>query len=658
MKTVKKILACLLSILTICSCMGFAAFAEEVGGAVNDSVTWSFDTETGVLSINGTGEIPDYGCFFVNYRPIFYTPPWSDYADDILAVQIAQGVTRIGKLAFKGCDRLTTASFPDSVTSIGYCAFDFCPCLTSVVLPDGVTSIGSDAFSHTGIYSDASNWTDGVLYIGKHLIDTDISITGAYTVKAGTKCIADSAFFDCAALTNIILPSSVKYIGAHAFGRCTALTDITLPDGVTNICGSAFDDCTALENIFIPQSVTSIENLEDGTFGNGCTSLTRITVDPANPSYSSDENGVLFDKNKTTLFRFPVGSATTAYAVPNGVNKIEKKAFYTCASLETIMLPQGLEVISDNAFSGCTELRSVTFSNGLKSLGNYAFNECNSLTDITFPDGLKRIGCDVFYKCTSLTSITLPESAMSIHSSAFFGTGFYNDKSNWTGGVLYIGNHLIKAEYFVAGTYMVRPGTKSIADCAFTGCSSLNSIHIPAGVSAIGENILWGSGAYICSDTADCYAKEYADQYDIEFRVCDGTHPEAEMFVDILDNSGKKTLLFWESTKFEAYAQNLPADATLVWEVDKPDIVELKPSATGSSCKVTSRRNGTVNITLKAVHADGREVEGCRSDTVQVRSKTIGIYRILGFFRYLGDILILILNNGGCTGFPDFNRLF
>ena len=189
-------------------------------------------------------------------------------------------------------------------------------------------------------------------------------------------------------------------------------------------------------------------------------------------------------------------------------------------------------------------------------------------------------------------------------------------------------------------------------------CSSLNSIHIPASVSEIGENIRGDRSTYICSDTADCYAKEYADQKDIEFRVCDGSHPEAEMFVDILDNSGKKTLLFWESATFEAFAQNLPADATLVWEVDKPDIVELKPSATGNSCKVTSRRNGTVNLTLKAVHADGREVEGCRSDTVQVRSKTIGIYRIVGFLRYLRDILIFILNNGGCTGFPDPSRLF
>lgn len=655
MKTVKKILACLLSILTICSCMGIAAFAEEVGGAVNDSVTWSFDTETGVLSINGTGATGNYGLF--GWIP--QNSPWKSYTDDIREVQIAEGLIRIGTGAFANCKNLT-----------------------SITIPDSVTSIGDNVFTGTGIYNDASNWTNGVLYIGNHLIKAQDSLSGAYTVKAGTKSIAESAFVHCASLESVTFPDSVKMIEKDAFADCTSLKNITLPEGLTDIgyeafCGctaltgvtlpdsltgldrSAFDDCTALKTITIPQNVQFEDyiQVEYAPF-EGCTSLTHITVDPENPFYSNDANGVLFDKNKTTLLRFPIGSALKEYVVPDGVTNMDPRAFMGCTSLTGITIPHGVTVISHEAFSGCAALTDVSIPDSVTDIGLSAFYRCTNLKGITLPESVTTILDGAFQDCTSLTSITLPESAMYIYYTAFANTGLYNDKTNWTNGVLYIGNHLIRAERSVAGTYMVRPGTKSIAACAFTMCSSLNSIHIPASVSEIGENIRGDRSTYICSDTADCYAKEYADQNDIEFRVCDGSHPEAEMFVDILDNSGKKTLLFWESATFEAFAQNLPADATLVWEVDKPDIVELKPSATGNSCKVTSRRNGTVNLTLKAVHADGREVEGCRSDTVQVRSKTIGIYRIVGFFRYLGDILIFILNNGGCTGFPDPSRLF
>ncbi len=88
-----------------------------------------------------------------------------------------------------------------------------------------MTSIGGWAFSGTAYYNNKANWTDGVLYIGNHLINA--SIDGNYTVKAGTKCIGEGAFQYCSGLTSITIPNSVTSISNWAFSYCAKLETIT-----------------------------------------------------------------------------------------------------------------------------------------------------------------------------------------------------------------------------------------------------------------------------------------------------------------------------------------------------------------------------------------------------------------------------------------------
>ncbi|MBR4867877.1 MAG: leucine-rich repeat protein, partial [Clostridia bacterium] len=83
-------------------------------------------------------------------------------------------------------------------------------------------------FSGTAYYNDKSNWDSGVLYIGNHLIKAKDTITGTYTIKAGTKTIADSAFSDCKRLTTVTIPNSVTTLGDHAFSNCDSLTSVTI----------------------------------------------------------------------------------------------------------------------------------------------------------------------------------------------------------------------------------------------------------------------------------------------------------------------------------------------------------------------------------------------------------------------------------------------
>ena len=255
-------------------------------------------------------------------------------------------VTRIGGDAFRDCTGLTSITIPNSVTSIGGEAFRGCTGLTSITIPNSVTSIGTWAFGY------------------------------------------------CTGLTSITIPNSVTSIGVGAFEGCNGLTSITIPNSVTSIGDLAFYRCSSLTSITIPNSVTSIEG---GAF-NGCTRLTSINVASEN-NYYSDNNGVLFNKKKTALIRYPEGKSQTSYTIPNSVTSIGYSAFEDCTGLTSITIPNSVTSIGGSAFDGCTGLTSITIPNNVTSIGSYTFF-CSGLTSITIPDSVISIGDRAFFGCT------------------------------------------------------------------------------------------------------------------------------------------------------------------------------------------------------------------------------------------------------------------
>lgn len=166
----------------------------------------------------------------------------------LVEVDLGQGA-QIAAGAFYGCTALQTLTVPETVTSIGGSAFAGCTALSSISLPESVQSIGGYAFYRTAYYLEESNWDEGVLYIGNCLIRANDDLSGAYTIREGTVCIADGAFQNCAELTKVTLPDSVISIGLFSFSDCQSLTDLVVGTGVRHVGEYALSGCTALEQI-------------------------------------------------------------------------------------------------------------------------------------------------------------------------------------------------------------------------------------------------------------------------------------------------------------------------------------------------------------------------------------------------------------------------
>jgi len=211
---------------------------------------------------------------------------------------------------------------------------------------------------------------DGVLFDKNQttLIKYPIGKTGSsYSVPSAVIFISSSAFYGCSGLTNVTIPSSVTSIGSGAFNSCSKLINVTIPSSVATIGISAFD---------------------------GCSGLTAITVESGNLNYSSLD-GVLFNKNQTTLMLFPIGITGSSYLIPSSVTTIGSSTFYGCSGLTSIMIPSSVTSIGSSAFSGCSGLTSISTLSpspvNLSSMSSVFYNVGKTTCTLYVPIGSKSL---------------------------------------------------------------------------------------------------------------------------------------------------------------------------------------------------------------------------------------------------------------------------
>ncbi|MBQ3094315.1 MAG: leucine-rich repeat protein [Clostridia bacterium] len=317
----------------------------------------------------------------------------------LTTVTIPSTVKTIGQNAFGSCTNLTSVTVPNGVTTIGGGAFNACTKLATISLPNSITSIGSRAFYNTAYYNAVGSWTGSLLYIGNHLVDAKSWASGAQTVRAGTKTIAEASFYGCTDLSSVSLPSGLVTVGVQAFYGCDALENIQIPDTVTTIGDQAFYSCDGLSDVVVPNGVktigaeafsscyglqrlslpASVTAIGDKAFAYD-RALWDISVAEGNPTYHSSGNCLIETAGKTLL----AGCYNSAIPTDGSVTRIAAYAFAGQKSLATFSIPDTVTHILGYAFSSCSALTQISIPTSVSFIGSYAFDGCSALADVYY----------------------------------------------------------------------------------------------------------------------------------------------------------------------------------------------------------------------------------------------------------------------------------
>ena len=454
---------------------------------------------------------------------------------------LGEDITSIGSYAFSHCWQLPSFTIPASVTSIGNNAFYGCLSLTKVELNSNAI-VSKDYDSNLGLSSIFGRQVKGyvlcenITRIGNYAF-SGCSNLPSITIPASVTSIGDNAFDYCTQLAQVIVPnignwckiefsssSSNPLSYAHHLyqDEDTEVTELVIPDDITSIGDYAFYGCSALTSVTIGNNV---ESIGASAFLN-CSSLTKVELN-SNAVISKNYNS---QSGMKSFF----GSQVTEYILGEDITSIGSYAFYSCSKLSSITIPASVTSIGNNAFKNCTQLAQVIVPNignwckiefsssssnplsyahhlyqdedtevteivipdDITSIGDYTFYGCSALTSVTIGNSVESIGTSAFQNCSSLTSIEIPSCVTSIGNGAFSGCNNMTEVNLNSNAIVskdYDSNSGLKGIFGVQVTeYVLCENITRIGNNAFSGCSNLPSITIPAAVTSIGDNAFSG----------------------------------------------------------------------------------------------------------------------------------------------------------------------
>ncbi len=361
----------------------------------------------------------------------------------------------------------------------------------------------------SGIYNDTVNWSYDELSSSFRFYGT------GKVVKAGIAIYSDEAPWAKIAETLI------------------------LEEGITDVKKDVFENFQSAKYIYLPSSyegnVPEIKNIE------------KYIVAENNPNYSSDENGVLFNNDKTEIIRYPKCSTPEIYEIPQGVTSICSGAFDESINLKTVIMPVTLKNLYSHIFDESslysnpenweddvfyvgnslvkvdseTETEHIVVREGTEIIASSAFIHCQNIKSITVPDSVKSIGDNAFVGCYSLEKLHIGSGVEFLGIELFTGEIEWNpcislesievseDNAHFVSvdGVLF-NKEMTKLIQYPTGKkqreYIIPDSVTDIVRNAFNHCNGLTKLIIGKGITVIDFPMLFhcdGIEAVILPDT-------------------------------------------------------------------------------------------------------------------------------------------------------------
>ncbi len=491
---------------------GIEGYKQIDGVLYNDDMTSVL-----AVSANKTGayEMPDTVtgiayCAFMN--------------SSLEKVTISENVTDIAYYVFAGSKKLKSVTLPDDLQSVSYGAFSGCAALTDIALPEGLEQISYKAFSASGV--------------------TNITIPS--TVR-----YIDSSAFENSDLKTVTISEGVEYIGEYAFAR-TPLTAVTIPNSVRGLDNAAFQSCTSLSSI---------------TFGTGLSSIP---------------------------YRCFQGCAATAIVFPENIEVIGYHAFTNSKKLKAVDFKNDAIVIDQGAFRGCP-IENLELGDKVSRIGENAF-QGSALTELTLPDSVTEITYRSFAFSSDLLNIDIGDNVTYIDPYAFEGTAWYDSQPE---GAVYLEYvfYDYKGTMDASTDVVIKDGTRLISDGIFYGSGFIDSVHIPASVEKLDENTF-----------SNCWVNELTvDENNPYFCVRDGA---------LYDQNN---VMIWRGT-------NKPVAMEIV-ENGKTDFVvgQALYSYHMPTVQVTYADGGTEMLTPPAWWASGFDTSSVGEKTVTITLGSLAV---------------------------------
>jgi len=427
-----------LAIVLTCMCM--PARGTIYTGVCGEHLTWSYDTETAHMTIEGYGVLKNTVDSLWWNKQVLQASSWSTGYNiyypynSCKTISLPEGLTGFSGATFRDWWNLTACDIPEGVTKIPANMFENCYKLKEIQLPNSVDTV----------------W--------------------------------GSAFANCTTMMKCNLGKGVKYIGNMAFRNCYSLSSVRWSDCLEEIDGSIFDgepnsaeydpnDVATIplrDTLFFPATFRSNKQIS------WCLHRDPVIVwNAKNPPASSKVFYNLYDYWYGDFIFGPDVEFVPAslcqqvrmkkIVLPEGCKYIGAGAFASNNQVDTVILPSTLTAIHMEAFKGCSKIKHIVIPEHVTTINSSSFLNCTSLTRVEMPAGISTIGDNAFAGCPNLDSIVLPKELTMIGGSAF--------------------SSIVLQDSLVIPDKVVSIGTN-----AFAGWLSLKELSIGKSVVLIGDD--------------------------------------------------------------------------------------------------------------------------------------------------------------------------